>query len=137
MGQDGNCNKSDGQAVPSKALQGLIPKIQQNAAKKGGLVGNEDTKGCTRLFGAGAARITYCGVGNATFDNFNTSMQILMGNCSSIFGDTVQGRVYLWGSDHTKQNWLQVTVPPGEHLEATSEGEGVDNESNEEESDSD
>lgn len=116
--QDGNClarldssnssffGRKDNPNV-RRIQRTALPRIKQNSDRAGGTVGNENVTGCTRLYEDFATAINYCGIGNATFDLFNATMQMLIGNCSS---DTqrVSGAIWMQGVDRLLYNWIQV-----------------------------
>lgn len=121
LGQDGNCEAFDGNPK-TESLGNVIPKIKGNSDKVGGMVGNQNPKGCTHLWQEDRVVVDYCGLGEAPFAQFNESIYSLMTNCTGymnfVFQEVTQGRVYLAGLPHSQQNWLQVMEKPqGVHRE--------------------
>lgn len=113
--QDGNClaalvdnnGNTYGKArVRVRSIQSTaLPKIQQNSGQAGGMVGNNNFTDCTSLYTDRTMTINYCGVGSVTFDSFNASMQMLIGNCTQTA--KVAGSIWLQGADRPKYNWIQ------------------------------
>lgn len=111
LGQDGNC-KAAGEVGSAPAIKDVngkaLPKIKANSygGNNNGMVGNLNATGCTHIFEDVTMTISYCGLGHATYEQIEKSLQLLLGNCSSPGGSKATGAVWVWGVDRVLQNWL-------------------------------